>query len=289
MASQDIQQRKIEVFYSYSHKDQDLRDTLENHLSLLHRQGYISEWNDRKILPGAEWAGEMETASIILLLISADFLASDYCYDKEMTRAMERHKQGKARVIPIILRPVDNWPETPFGMLEVLPKDKPITRWRDRDEAFAQVAKGIRKVVEELMPPLEASPKSQQYQEIVPSQAALQTSVHDNPSRQAAEPAPIKERIEAFTLLHTLTGHRGGVWGVAISPDGQFIVSGGNDETVRVWDLQTGNLLGILIGHTSAVQAVAISPDGQFIVSGSIGKNGKMIIHGARWRFALIT
>src|SRR5690349_5863095 len=101
----------VSVFYSYAHQDEALRQQLETHLSLLRRQGLISEWYDRKILPGAEWVGEidehLERASIILLLISADFLASDYCYDKEMTRALERHKQGEARVIPIILRPCD--------------------------------------------------------------------------------------------------------------------------------------------------------------------------------------
>src|SRR2546428_6575835 len=99
----------VSVVYSYAHADETLRQKLETHLSLLRRQGLISEWHDRKILPGAEWAGEidehLERASIILLLISADFLASDYCYDREMTRALERHQHGAVRVIPIILRP----------------------------------------------------------------------------------------------------------------------------------------------------------------------------------------
>src|SRR5437016_3708622 len=96
----------VSVFYSYAHQDEALRQQLETHLSLLRRQGLISEWHDREILPGAEWGREidehLETASIILLLISADFLASDYCYDKEMTRALERHQRGEVRVIPII-------------------------------------------------------------------------------------------------------------------------------------------------------------------------------------------
>jgi TIR domain-containing protein len=78
----------VSVFYSYAHQDEALRQQLEAHLSLLCRQGLISEWHDREILPGAEWAGEidahLQTASIILLLISANLLASDYCYDIEM-------------------------------------------------------------------------------------------------------------------------------------------------------------------------------------------------------------
>jgi hypothetical protein len=103
--------KALEVFFSYSHKDQDLRDQLETHLSLLKNQGFISSWHDRKIIAGTEWAREIDahlnTAQIIMLLISADFLASTYCYDIEVKRAMERHNAGEARVIPIILRHCD--------------------------------------------------------------------------------------------------------------------------------------------------------------------------------------
>jgi hypothetical protein len=142
----------IEVFFSYAHEDESLRDKLAKHLKLLERQGVIQGWHDRQILPGTEWQGQLdrhlETAQIILLLISADFLASDYCYDIEMKRALERHEAGDARVIPIILRPVDNWDQSPFGKLQALPKGgKPITRWPNEDEAFANVAQGIRAVV----------------------------------------------------------------------------------------------------------------------------------------------
>jgi tetratricopeptide (TPR) repeat protein len=144
----------VEIFYSYSHKDEKLRERLEKHLSILRREGVISGWTDRKITGGNEWAGEidehLESARIILLLISADFLASDYCYDKEMMRAMERHNSGEAVVIPVILRDVD-WSGAPFGKLQGLPKDaKPVTLWANRDKAFKNVAVGIRKVVEEL-------------------------------------------------------------------------------------------------------------------------------------------
>src|SRR5947209_7093010 len=101
----------VEVFYSYAHKDESFRVKLETHLSLLRRQGLISTWHDRHILPGADWAQAIDThleqASVILLLISADFLASDYCYGLEMTRALERDQAKEARVIPIVLRPVD--------------------------------------------------------------------------------------------------------------------------------------------------------------------------------------
>ena len=123
----------MEVFFSYSHKDEQLRDELAKHLSILKRQGIITAWHDREISAGTEWAGEIDahlnTARIILLLISADFLASDYCYDMELTRAMERHAAKEARVIPVILREVD-WKGAPFGQLQALPKDAvPVTKW----------------------------------------------------------------------------------------------------------------------------------------------------------------
>jgi hypothetical protein len=143
--------QRIEVFFSYSHKDEGLREQLQNHLALLKRQGVISDWHDRRIAAGTEWEGQinehLNTAGVILLLVSADFLASDYCYDKEMKRALERHDAGEARVIPIILRPVD-WHAAPFGKLQALPRDgKPVTMWPNPDEAFLDVALGIRRAV----------------------------------------------------------------------------------------------------------------------------------------------
>ena len=145
---------RIELFYAYSHKDEELREQLENHLAPLRREGILADWHDRKIGSGREWKGQIDehlnTSHVILLLISSDFIASDYCYDVEMTRAIERHESGEARVIPVILRPVD-WERSPFGSLQALPKDgNPVTRWEDRDEAFLDIARGIRQVVEEL-------------------------------------------------------------------------------------------------------------------------------------------
>lgn len=144
----------VTLFYVYSHKDERLRDELETHLSPLKRQGLIGEWHDRRISAGREWERQVdeniESSHIILLLISADFLASDYCYDREMKRALEKHDANDARVIPVILRAVD-WHGAPFSKLQALPKDaKPVTLWPDKDEAWTDVAKGIRKAAEEL-------------------------------------------------------------------------------------------------------------------------------------------
>jgi hypothetical protein len=140
----------VKLFYSYSHKDEGLRNTLETHLTLLQRQKVISTWHDRKISAGEEWKNaideNLKNADIILLLISADFLASDYCFDIEMKTAMERHRKEDAIVIPISLRPCDT-NGADFMDLRGFPKDfQPITKWNDQDEAFTDIAKGIREV-----------------------------------------------------------------------------------------------------------------------------------------------
>jgi TIR domain-containing protein len=136
------------IFFSYSHKDEDLRDQLETHLAMLKRQGVISAWHDRRLIAGTNIdtgiRQELDRAHIILLLVSPDFLASDYCYGVEMTRALERHAAGDARVIPVILRPCD-WTHTPFGKLLAAPRDgKPVTKWTDPDDAFLDIARAIR-------------------------------------------------------------------------------------------------------------------------------------------------
>jgi Effector-associated domain 1/TIR domain len=146
--------KPVEIFISYSHKDDDLREELVTHLSNLRRQGKISAWHDRAIEAGSEWEtqikSKLESAPIILLLISPPFMASDYCYDIEMQQAVHRHDQGNTHVIPIILRPVD-WKDSPISKLQALPKDaKPVTQWGDRDTAFLDVVNGIRKVVDSL-------------------------------------------------------------------------------------------------------------------------------------------
>jgi len=147
-------QKPIELFCSYAHEDESLLQKLETHLSMLKRQGLISTWYDRQITAGTQWAraidAHLNSASVILLLISPDFFASDYCYGIEMMRALARHKANEARVIPILLRPVD-WKGAPFAHLQALPTNaKPITTWSNRDEAFANVVTGIRRAIEDL-------------------------------------------------------------------------------------------------------------------------------------------
>ena len=145
----------VKIFFCYAHEDEPLLNKLKTHLKPLQRIGLIDVWYDRDISPGTEWEEEIKKhlneANIILLLVSSDFMNSDYCYGKEMQRALERDKRGEASVIPIILRPV-YWQEAPFGKLQALPKDaRPVKSWPDQDEAFFNVAEGIRTAIQKLM------------------------------------------------------------------------------------------------------------------------------------------
>jgi internalin A len=140
------------LFYSYAHEDEHLRDELEIHLKLLERQGLIQPWHDRRIQPGVDWRQELdrnlEQADIILLLVSPSFIASDYCYEIEMSRALERHQAGDATVIPILIRPV-NWDAVPFSHLQALPNDlTPVTQWPDADNAWLDVEKGLEAAIQ---------------------------------------------------------------------------------------------------------------------------------------------
>jgi len=144
----------VEIFCSYSHDDEAHRLALYKQLAALRREGVAVYWDDRKIEPSEEWKKEIDqrlnTADVILLLISASFINSDYCYAIEMQRAMQRYEAGEAQVVPIIVEPCD-WKKLPFEKLQVLPKSaKPVTKWENRAEAFASAAEGIRKVVEKV-------------------------------------------------------------------------------------------------------------------------------------------
>lgn len=156
MATEAVDSRRtpspVTVFISYAHEDEALKRQLSNHLSILKRHGVISEWHDRLISPGADWSNaidsHLESAQIILLLVSSDFLASDYCYETEMKRAIEKHERGEARVVPIFLRPC-TWKGASFENLQGLPLDaKPVTEWSSRDKVFENVAQGIRIIAE---------------------------------------------------------------------------------------------------------------------------------------------
>lgn len=148
------------LFISYSHKDAVYRDAMRSHLRALERLTIVAAWFDRMITAGTEWQGQiderLETSEVILLLISADFIESKYCYDVELTRALERHEQRDALVIPILVRPVV-WEDMPFAKLQALPSDrKAVSLWDDKDLAWVDVTEGIRSAIEEFVRPSDA-------------------------------------------------------------------------------------------------------------------------------------
>lgn len=147
-------ENKVSIFFSYSHKDEEFRDEIETHLALLHRNNIISSWHFRKITAGKEPVSEIDTAiksaDIILLLISSDFIASDYCYENELKTAMQRHEAHQAIIIPIIIRPTD-WSQTPFSKLQCLPEGiKAVSTWENRDEAWLNVVNGVKDSIQEI-------------------------------------------------------------------------------------------------------------------------------------------
>lgn len=179
------------LFFSYSHADENFRDTLEKHLSALKHEGLIDSWHDRKIRAGDEFENvideNLKQADVILLLISADFIASRYCFEIEMKRALERHAEGTARVIPIILRHCD-WKTMPFAKIMAAPTDgKPIKAWADIDEAYTDVAGHIRKALAAMKP----------HEQVRPAGAMLA----DGSNFQAVEhPEPFSRSIRSSNL-----------------------------------------------------------------------------------------
>ncbi len=151
----DTPKQEIKLFYCYARKDKPLRDELEIQLSWLKRHYRLTNWHDREILPREEWEQAIDrhlnTAHLIFLLISPDFMASDYCYSKEMQRALERHNAGSCRVVPILLRPT-YWEDAPFSSLQLLPTNaRPITSWPNSDKAFQDVVKEISRTIKDLL------------------------------------------------------------------------------------------------------------------------------------------
>ena len=171
----------IEIFFCYAREDEELLKGPEKQLHALKLQGIIDVWYDRQIGAGSDWEREIDmhlnSAHIILLLVSPDFMMSSYCYSKEMKRAMERHERGEAYVIPVILRPV-YWQGAPFGKLQALPTDAKAVasrHWYNLDEAFYDVAQGIYNAVQKLVPKLAAKAAIKQPQEVLSPPSVVPT------------------------------------------------------------------------------------------------------------------
>lgn len=142
------------IFYSYSNDDEKHLLSLQKHLALLRSEGKISEWHGGKIIPGDDWDESinqhLDLAQIFLLLVSPSFMASKYIWDKELKRALERQRSGDSMIVPVILESCD-WKTSPFGRFQALPKHgRPVTRWRNHNDAWTDVTKGIRVLVDQL-------------------------------------------------------------------------------------------------------------------------------------------
>jgi tetratricopeptide (TPR) repeat protein len=162
----------VKIFFCYAHEDEDLLNKLKRHLWPLQRQGLIAVWHDREILPGENWEQTIDlhlsTADLFLLLISPDFMASDYCFGKEMQQALARHKAGTCRVVPILLRPTF-WEDAPFRDIQLLPTDaRPITLWPDRDLAYQNVVTEISRIIKDL--PISLQTKEEGLKEVLPDE-----------------------------------------------------------------------------------------------------------------------
>src|SRR5690348_332529 len=183
----------IKVFYSYVEEDEALQKELEKHLTILARLGNITTWDKRKLLAGTTWAQEVDfhikTAQIILLLISPDFMASEYCFSTEVHTALERHKKQEATVVPIILRPV-NWQDSEFGNLQPLPsKGKPVTSWPRRhgqDQAFLDITLGIKALAESIKLQKKRTPANKLWSEQKNALRELDTTSPGLPEREIA-------------------------------------------------------------------------------------------------------
>ncbi|MDE2739208.1 MAG: toll/interleukin-1 receptor domain-containing protein [Paracoccaceae bacterium] len=140
----------MKAFLSYSHEDKEHLKKLRKHLAVLLREGYIDEWFDSKLLAGDEINyginKHLESSTLILLLISPDYLASESC-NAEMKKAMERHRSKTARVVPIIVEPCD-WQSTEFSNLKALPDDgKPVSIWENKNEAYLDVVHKLKEIL----------------------------------------------------------------------------------------------------------------------------------------------
>lgn len=204
---------KLNVFISYSHKDEPFKDALDTHLTMLKRSDKIATWNDRAILAGTEWDDEikaqLEQAHIIILLISANFLASKYIWENELTLAMEWHKRKEVQIIPVFIKPCD-WKDAPFGSVQGLPRDAKPVGHADNDESWVGVAKGIRDLVDDLLQKGGAAKKTST---TITTSNPTSTGVEPSNSTHLTQILPLidSDMLAAFDLLDKLNwgNHKG--------------------------------------------------------------------------------
>jgi molecular chaperone DnaK len=259
-------EQKVEIFICYARKDQTLLNELQKHLVPMVRQGLITMWHDTDISPGAEWEEEinkhLNTAQIILLLVSPDFMVSEYCYSKEMKRAMERHECREARVIPVLLRSV-YWQGAPFGKIQALPTDaRPVSRWQDLDDAFFDIAEGIRKVAEETVLSWElAREQAEQQEELAREQARQREELAREQARQQEELAREQARQQEELAAQRLRRQRElASWQRELARERLHQRDGRKASSA----IRAGRVVGIDLGTTNS--CIALAAPGQPVV-----------------------
>jgi Sulfatase-modifying factor enzyme 1/TIR domain len=230
----------ISLFYSYSHKDEGLRDELGEHLFPLERAGLIEVWHDREMLPGDtvddEIAQKLKTADVVLVLVSPSFIRSPYCYDTEFKNAIERHKEGLARVVPVILRPCQ-WQVTPLKDLLAMPTDgRAVIEWPNRDTAFNDVATGVRKLATAMRDrgASAASPAAAGARAVVGQTAEWASEPQRRRAEDSGKPTSGSRDLADFAVFRDIDAP----WcpEVVALPAGAFLMGSPENETGRYGD-----------------------------------------------------
>ena len=242
-----MSQESAKLFVAYTRTDKELEEALLVHLSSLKRQDIVEIWDDGLIAVGDNWDDKikehLETANIILLLVSADFIASEYCFEVEIKRAVERHDAGEAQVIPVLLRPCD-WKGAPFSKIQLLPRDaRPVTTWGNQDEALTNVAKEIRAVAEGVR------------------EEKLRRAEEEAKRKAEAEAERKKERKRKLLFRRIITPVDGEVGIYQEIPAGEFLMGSPESEAGR--DENEGPQCKILIQSPFLIAAVPVTV-GQF-------------------------
>jgi hypothetical protein len=261
--------KSVEVFCCYAREDLSLLLALKNHLKPLEQEGLITLWDDININPGMEWEKEiyhhLNMAQIILLLLSSDFMNSDYCDSDTMQQAMKRYERGEALIIPIILRAVF-WQQASFGKLKVLPENAmPVTSWPDRDEAFYAVTKGIREAVEKYVAK-ETSSRSTSPTTAIPHQSTATPA--SPPILKRLNHRRSLPRIVVLLLLILVLFGGGGIGIYKAISNGAQATPINTNTSKLVWESQASSTLQDLVGVAwSGSRFVVVGKSGTILTS----------------------
>lgn len=255
----------LKVFCCVAPEDQAMLEQLKKHLKPLQRQGQIAIMSSLDTPAGSELEKErrllLENADVILLLLSPDFMHSDYCSRIEMIQAIKRYDQGAVQVIPVLIR-TTYWEDTPIARFQIIPTGaKPVSRWRDQDEAFHDIVGHLKRFLARFL-------AEQEQKEVIANPTLVETtsaSLNLPAFPLSILPARPKAMIQA---LYTLAGHAGAVSKIALSMDRKILASWSSDRTIKLWDARNGQFLHTLTG---SVDNMVLSADGQVLASWSAG------------------